>query len=66
LRALSWGWGGRHVLLRELLEQGMSRLVGGWLGGRLDLQGDLHTLAKEQGVDGVLLKREGELGLVYD
>jgi hypothetical protein len=23
-------------------------------------------LAKEQGVDGVLLKREGELGLVYD
>ena len=44
----------------------MSLLVGGWLGGRLDLQGDLHTLAKEQGVDGVLLKREGELGLVYD
>ena len=41
-------------------------MVAGWLGGRLDLKGDLHTLAEEQGVDGVLLKREGELGLVYD
>ena len=40
-------------------------MVGGWLGGRLDLQRDLCTLAKEQRINRVLLQREGELGLVY-